>query len=117
MIKYLKRKTESDEIVTGKNIKPIFFAYLAFYSFSVLVYLVTSFLSDGLRGLLISIALVILVSIFIGPYLFYRVLFRLPVWIPGGVEYGPQSEKSEWLLYSVLVGLSPSCIFIYYSLR
>jgi hypothetical protein len=116
MTKFLKKNIESSEVREAKNIKLIFNIYLAFYLLSLITNLIVSFLFEGVRGLMISVALGILLSILMGPYLFYRVLFRLPVWIPGGVEYGPNSKRWEWLVYSVMAAISPITAFIYGSI-
>ena len=87
--------------------------YLVGYLLSALFYLAGTYVNGDTRQFFIALALSILITIFVGPLLFYRVLFRHAVWIPGGVEYGPASEDWEWIVYSIIVGFGPIFIYIF----
>lgn len=87
--------------------------YLAGYLSSAIFYLATVYFDGNAKSFFVAAALCLVVSVFLGPFLFYRVLFRHSVWIPGGVEYGPNSGEWEWRFFSALTGLAPICIFLY----
>lgn len=93
--------------------KMLYAIYLVGYLLSALFYLAGAYVNGGTRSFFIAFALFILISIFVGPLLFYRVFFRHAVWIPGGVDYGPASEDWEWIIYSILVGFGSIFIFIF----
>jgi hypothetical protein len=73
--------------------------------------LVSGWFNGGSKMLAVSFFFLVIVSKFYGPYLVYKLLNRVPVWIPRVGDVGSKSEDWEWRYYSLLVGLGPIALF------
>lgn len=87
--------------------KLIFRIYLVFYIAAALLLLAGAWIDGGYRRFLLLLCFMLIVSIYVGPLLFYKVLNKLDVWIPRVGWYGPKSSEESRFLYSVVVGSTP----------
>lgn len=89
----------------------VFRIYSGLYVISAIAMLVSGWLNGGSKMLAVSFFFLVIISKFFGPHLFYKLLNRVPVWIPRAGDIGSNSEDWEWRYYSLLIGLSPIAIF------
>lgn len=96
------------------SVKLVFRIYLVCYVAAALLLLAGTWIDGGYRRFLLLLCFVLIVSIYIGPLLFYKVLNKLDVWIPRVGWYGPKSSEESRFLYSVVVGSTPVIFILIY---
>ena len=89
------------------NVKLIFRIYLVCYIAATLLLLGGAWIDGGYRRFILLLCFVLIVSIYVGPLLFYKILNKLEAWIPRVGWYGPKSSEESRFLYSVVVGSTP----------
>lgn len=93
------------------NGKLIFRIYSIFYTFSAIAMLIAGWFDGGSRTFFALFLYLIFFSIFAGPHYFYRILHRLPVWIPRSGQFGQDSKNWEWWFYLSIFGIIPIFTF------